>query len=301
MKFNSNRLKNVNYKLNITLNESRRNNEVITISENQLIRTLRKITEKEFDQNKLSELKIEIKKIKKSPNTKENKKRLIELENQIDLILFIPEIISLVVNDNRHYKKIVKNGLIINNEKYVRFIVGSGNARRNTVIMVQEKYFEKLICVLDNGRNPDKELVPPKYSSYFGLYNSGGWPVSTPRIVVIKDALVKRNIEVDFISENETVEKKIIENEFNLFDGQEIASVQIAQQWASDLSLDYIPSTFIVRASFIKGMCCVMDIHRFAREIAHNSFIEDVWGNSINIDDVDILISQSQFKLSELL
>ena len=67
MKFNSSRLKNVNYKLNITLNEARRNNEIITLSENQLIRTLRRITEKEFDQNKLVELRNRNKKNKKKP------------------------------------------------------------------------------------------------------------------------------------------------------------------------------------------------------------------------------------------
>ena len=65
MKFSSDRLRRSNYKINITINEARKNGEIISQAENQLIRTLFQITNREFNREDLDSIKYEIKSLKK--------------------------------------------------------------------------------------------------------------------------------------------------------------------------------------------------------------------------------------------
>ena len=44
-------------------------------------------------------------------------------------------------------------------------------------------------------------------------------------------------------------------------------------------------------------MCVVFDWKRFAREVAKVEYITDVWGNQKHINDIDVLLSVSQFKM----
>ncbi len=299
MKFNSDRLKNSNYKITIKINEARRNGEIVSQGDNAVLRAIRKIKDQPFSVEELDNLKAQKKKLARSFNDKENKKKIFEIENNIDNMLFVPEIIAVKVNDNRHYKKMISNGVHINGKEFIRLLCGAGNSRRNTVLFIDKEYFDRVDEILNNGRDRNVEMVPAKYNAYYGLYNSGGWSVSTPKMLVVKDAEIEKITKLDFVVEGtqDRIEEKEVNAKFNLFDGQGIISPRLAERWATELQLDYLPSNFIIRASFIKGMCVTFDFHRFAHEVAHNYLLQDVWGNIVDINDVDIIISQSQFKL----
>jgi hypothetical protein len=47
----------------------------------------------------------------------------------------------------------------------------------------------------------------------------------------------------------------------------------------------------------MKGMLTVIDFHRFSEEVAEQHIIKDVWGNNVNVRDMDIIITESQLKL----
>jgi hypothetical protein len=83
----------------------------------------------------------------------------------------------------------------------------------------------------------------------------------------------------------------------NVCDGQGLISPAMAKQWSEDLKLDYVGSQFIIRSSFIKGSLVCFDIHKFAKEIAKKDIIVDHYGKEWNIEDIDVLISTSQFKM----
>ena len=55
-KFQSSRLREFDYKINATLSDLRRNNEVIHLSNNQILRTLKQIINKPFSQDELNDL-----------------------------------------------------------------------------------------------------------------------------------------------------------------------------------------------------------------------------------------------------
>ena len=264
-----------------------------------MLRSLRRIKDIHYSQEEIDSLFKEKQKLKNKKTSREVFRELMRIQSSIDYLLFVPEIISVVIEDNRHYDSIIRNGLFINNRKYVRLLCGAGNARRDTVIFVAQDFEAMLKEVLNNDRK-DIPLVPAKLNAYFALCSSATLSVREPSFCVIKDCVVSRKVKVDFVEEmdgqDDIIEEKEIEAEANLFDGMGIISPEFAMTWAGDLGLDYVPSTFIIRNIFLKGMVCVMDFHAFAQQRGEY-VVQDVWGDYINIRDIDIILTESQFKL----
>ena len=94
------------------------------------------------------------------------------------------------------------------------------------------------------------------------------------------------------------IERFTIDVKQNVFDGSGLVSTEMAKLWNEDLGIsDYSPSAYIIRSAWIKGLCVVFDWKRYAREVAKKEYIKDVWGNEKHIDDIDVLLSVSQFKM----
>lgn len=298
-KISTSRLKNSNYNINLSIKDARMYGEIVSMGDSQMFRSLRIVKGITVNEQNIQELFLERKKIKRKKSSEENLKRLIEIDKEIDNVLFVPEIVSVFVENKNHYKTIGKNGFVLNNKHYVRFACGAGHARRNNVLFIDKEYFDKINNILDNDRE-DIEITPAKYNAYFALSTSASLPVSEPYFCVVPDKEIIRTERVDFIKEIEDGDDEIIEMDrditFNLWDGQGIISPKMAKQWAEELELDYVPSAFIIRSSFIKGLVVVIDFHKFSDEIGKR-FIVDIYGNTVNIRDMDVILTQSQFKL----
>src|SRR5690606_24486068 len=134
------------------------------------------------------------------------------------------------------------------------------------------------------GRDKAKELVPAKYNAYFGLYLSSSTPVTTPRFCVVKDFENKKQVKVNYVTEtpqgqDDLVEIRDIELDFNRTDGMGLIAPSFAKVWSEDLGLDYIPAQFCIRQSWTKGMLNVFDIQDFCQKKNNGNFIiTDVWG-----------------------
>ncbi len=257
-KFDSDRLRELDFRIVLTEKDALESAELVSIGDSQLLRTVRRITGNESK--------------------------------------FVPEIVSVVIRRESHYRRMIKSGLYVNGRRFVRLLCGAGNARVNTVFFVDERIEKELKYAMKNNYDENLEIVPNKYNAYFALASSATLPVSNPRFVVIDDCVTHREELVDFINPDNTVSEEVHELEFNLFDGMGIVSPKFAKQWADDLELDYLPSAFCIRYSWVKGMVCVIDFHKFAH-IHNKDVIVDVWGKEHPVDDVDLIITTSQFKL----
>lgn len=302
LKLRTRRLKEEKYKINLTLSQARENNEVVRIGDSNVLEFLRRIKKQDNYLDEVRSAEIAIKKLRKSRNTEGNKKRLESLQYVIDKYLFVPEIVSVVFDDNRHYKHIIKNGLFINGRRFVRFFSGAGNARKSTAFFIDEEYYEKMDWYIENGRN-EILINQNKFNAYYALSASGGLPIKTPRFVVVPDLEVTRPTMVDMVTESTgygidpKVEEMEIQQTFNLFDGQGICSPSFANQIAYDLELDYTPSSAIIRTAWIKGLLVTFDFHEYAKR---NKIVEivDIYGNKHLVKDLDCILTQSQFKMS---
>jgi hypothetical protein len=299
IKTTSTRLKNSNYKIDLTLTQARENGEVVSVGESQLIRSLFYLQGKIKNKEAVDSLFTEKKKLKSRRSNKTNSDKLLAIESEIDKHLFVPEIVSVIIDNNSQYDHMIKKGFLINGRRFVRLLCGSGQSRRNTVFFVDSDWEESLKELLNNGRNENIPIAPAKFNAYFALCSSATLEVRQPYFCVIPDCEVVRTETVEFVKEyddGDNVVLKTMELPFNLFDGQGIISPRLAQEWSNDLGLDYIPSTFVIRNSFLKGMVCVIDFHSFSDEIGKH-LVKDAWGNDVNIRDMDLVLTTSQFKL----
>lgn len=299
LKFNSSRLKKDKYNININIKSARKNGELIALGDNQVLRSIRKIKGKEVDFDFVNELFKERRRITRRKKCIENKQKILQIDKDIDNLLFIPEYVSVVIDKHSDYKHMIEHKFTINGKKYVRLLCGAGNARRNTVFFVQEDIYEELDKILRNGHKPLK-ITESKYNAYYALSNSATYSVSEPRVCVVPDKEIQMKKTIDFVTESEPddiIEEQERELTFNLWDGMGICSPELAKQWSQDLDLDYVPCCFCIRNYFVKGMVCVFDFHKFSREVAGKHIITDLYGKEVDTDNIDMIITESQFKL----
>ena len=254
--------------------------------------------------NKVQDIRKEMKNIKKQPTCQENIDKLKDLQHQLDKMLFIDDIVNIKVVTKKEYKQIARDGFDLNGKHYVRFMVGSGQMRRNTVSFINEELYdymqEHLMCGLDKKI---KNINLAKLSAYFALSFSSVLWVREPKVCVIKDFdTVIPNQKLNFIykdDEGKNQVKEIYKDlKLNSCDGQGIISPEMAQNWAEDMHLNYVPCSFVVRTAFVKGNLVTFDFKEYARENGITK-IKDRYGTEYNVDDIDVLLSESQFKMAK--
>ncbi|WP_137743271.1 hypothetical protein [Robertmurraya siralis] len=309
-KFKSSRLAEFNYNIQgLTFDQAKANKEVISMFDSQLFRSIRHVKGQEFDYNTLDKLKRQLKFLKKQNHSEENIRKIVEVQTEINKMLFVPEIISIIIENKAHYRYLFRNKLKLNNLEYRRLTCSAGQARSSTVIFCESEMANRLDEIFDNGRNKDVKLVPSKFNAYKGLVTSSTSVVSTPRLCLVPDYESPTNVKVNFVTETELnkddiITEKTITEMFNRFDGQGIISVEMATKWAEELELDYIPSQWCIRQNYIKGMLTTFDIKSFCKKKNHGNYIvktsyRDENGNPIlaDLSKIDVILSESQFKL----
>lgn len=223
-----------------------------------------------------------------------------KLQRQLDNLLYIDDIISVKVKSKKDYTYIARNGFDLNGKHYVRFSAGAGNLRRNTVIFINSAIFDYMQEIIMCGLNGKiKRINLAKLSAYFALSMSSVLWVRTPRVCVCKDFFTTiKDQHVNYIDQNDKVHEVIKDIELNSADGQGLVAPDMAVNWAGDMYLDYVPSSFVVRSSWVKGNLVPFNFKKYAHE--HNiDTITDRWGQVHNIDEIDVILSESQFKMAK--
>lgn len=285
-----------------TKTQARKDNNVVSIGDNIVFQQLRYLHNDFRDHHELfryvQKLRDNMHRYKKNGEYK-----LASVLNQkINQVLFVDDIVNVIIDKKKSdFNKFRVKGFYMNGIHYVYLCSGSGQIRRNTATFINEQYRDTIVkrinCGLDEKTS---SFVLAKYSAYFALAFSSIMWVRTPRVCVIKDftrMLTKQ--KVDFIlkdeNDNAYIEERIMDLELNCADGQGLVDPFFAEQWSKDMDLPYIPCSFVVRSCFIKGNLATFDFKDYAHQHGITT-IRDRWGKEYNIDDIDVLLSESQFK-----
>lgn len=301
----------------------RKNKWLVSLADSQALRTIRKIRYTRdpnitrYDAFALEELKRNKKQISRQKYSNESYNALLNINQMIDEMLFMPEYVIVTIDKKKHYSNMIKNGLMINGYNYVRLLCGAGHARNNTVVFIRHDFEQEVKQHLRNGCR-DVKITENKYNAYFALSSTATYRIDdeynkeiTPKVLLVDDCEIKMTKLVDWVKENDEFDPdlpielqnkyKVVtqekELEFNLFDGGGLIDISAARKWAAKLELDYIPSVFILRNIFIKGCLFVVDFKKFAKEIAGKTIITDLYGNCQNVLEKDIILTKSMFKL----
>lgn len=268
-----------------------------------MLRSIRDITGKKIDREQLEEWWQERDSLKKKKNSKANRQKIKELQDKIYDMMYIPEYITVVMESIKDYERIFKKGFYFNGKLYKRMSCSASQARVSTVVFVEDNIREELRRRLDNGRDLNKPLAPSKYNAYFGLYSSATKEVSKPRFCIIPDYTEVRKVDVDYVIEqpvdqDDIIEPRTIDVEFNMVDGSGLISPQMAEQWGKDLGEDYTPCQFCIRCAFTKGAVNEFDFVDWCKEENNGNYIiTDIYGNQRDLREIDVILTAGMAKL----
>ena len=305
IRIHSKRLRNSKWKLNLTLNEARANDEIISLASSETLRMIDNIVGISDRSDDVNSAKKEIKLLKRKENTAENKKKIKQKYQELDDIQFMPHYINVVIDKISDYKKIYNKGFELNGRTYYRLLGTTGGVKNSTIVFVSKDVHEELSRRIDNDRDTSVEIVPAKLEAYKALTCSSSVPVSTPKgILVVDDCEV--HFKEDVILLDDSVEedspKMTIEKNYDVSvidnDGYGLILPSAMNRWAEELGEDYLPSGMCIRNSWVKGMVFPVDFRDFSEKIVKgDGRVTDIWNNTYHIHDIELVLTTSMLKL----
>lgn len=305
-KIHSTRLRRNGWKLTLPLAEARRNDELISLADSQVLRWIDELNGFGNAENvdaRAREIKARVKQVRKLPDSAVNRRELKELYAILDEIQFKPDYMSLIIDKNKDYYRACK-GFQINGITYKRLLGTNGGIKNSTIVFVSERLADELRRRIDNGRDMNKPLVTAKLEAYKALTCSASVPVSEPNgILVVPDCVTHFSTDMLYLTdegdgEPMMEERKKEEVELNASDGFGLMCPELAERWSRELGLDYVVSGVNSRYSFEKGMVFTFDFRDFADEVAGGKYtVTDAWGNEADIRHVELILTTSMLKL----
>lgn len=314
LKVSSLTLRNNNWNYNISLDQAKRNEEVIALGDSQCLRFIRDIIGYQYTEEDIYKTKKHIKILKRKKNTDKAREEIKKAYDKLDDMLFVSDYVSIVFKSKKDFDYACKKGFYINGKKFKRLIGTTGGVKQSVVQFCNEEIHEELNRRMENGWNKNTPIVPAKFEAYKALSCSVSTPVTMPRMIIIKDGSVNIKDTVIKVSDNGeggfNVEHNVpYEAEKQFTDGAGMMTPEMAMQWAIDLGqyyidkdgnkvVDYIPSGYNTRFSYSKGVLACFDFKAFAEEVANEYMIEDCWGHMRDVREADVILTDNMMKLT---
>lgn len=301
-KINSSRLRKSRWNLTLSLAEARKNDELIALADSQVLRWLDELNGITDADERAAQIRREIKSRRKAENSVENRKAIRQLYQKLDAIQFKPDYMCLVIDKEKDYWRACR-GFSINGISYKRLLGTNGGIKSSTIVFISERHIGEIQRRINNGRNMEQKIVPAKLEAYKALACSASIPVSWPKgILVVKDFETVFHEDTIYLSDENDGEplmelQKDTEIHLDGCDGCGIMLPSLAERWSEELGLDYVMSAANTRLSFEKGMIFTFDFLEFAEKVAGKYMVEDVWGNMVDIRNVELIFTESMLKL----
>ena len=303
-KVHSKRIVEVGMNLTLDYSEAIRNQEVISLASSTTLRMIEDIVGEGWKEKekKINKTKKELKEIINKKKTNNNKKKIKEKQKELNKLTFMEDYLCVVLDTKGDYDKLMK-GFTINGISYKRLLATSGGVKKSTVVFCSERVHDQLYSQLNAERNPEKKFVPAKLEAYISLACSASYPVSTPKgILVIGDVETKFKdnvIEINGQAGGRPILQEIDDYDIKLSacDGLGLMTPTLAKRWSEEVEEDYLIAGCCLRQAFTKGMIFTFDFHQFADEVAQYELVQDVWGNTHNIKDIELVLTTSMLKL----
>ena len=248
------------------------------------------------------EIKAAIRRLRKEPNSLQNRRRIKKLYEELDAVQFKPDYLCVIMDKEKDYLRACK-GFSINGITYHRLLGTNGGVKNETIVFISDKHGDEIRKRIDNGRDMSVELVPAKLEAYKALTCSASIPVSLPRgILVVNDCETQFTSDIIYINDEADGEPVMEERpgavvDLNESDGYGLMLPALADRWAEEIGIDYRPSGVNTRFSWEKGMVFCFDFLEFAEKVAHTYMVTDAWGVQRDIRDVELILTTSMLKL----
>lgn len=284
---------------------------VISLGDNQLIRWIDEINGLNNTDERIKEIKKNIKEQKKKPKSTEVKRTISKLYKDLNDLQFRKDIVFVVMDSKKDYDRANEGFMIDFGDKesitYRRFLGTPGGIKNSTIIYVNEKLYPELKRRLDNGRNMGKELIPAKLEAYQGLVCSGSTPIPEPKgIIVVNDCITHFKEDVILIDDAEGDEPSLTYvNDYsvdhNNSDGCGLMlpeySKRVNQFLKNNDNCDDVIGGMNLRYAWTKGMIFAFDFIEFAEKVANSYEVVDAWGTVRDVRNAEVILTVSMVKL----
>lgn len=209
-------------------------------------------------------------------------------------------ILVVEVENHSDFMYVVENGVTVNENHFQRFVGTPNGLKHNTLLFVNGTILDELNKRCNCGRK-DIPIIPSKLEAYKSLTCSASQPICSPNgILVVPDCLT--HIYEDVIKIEDDVEPRItyeqnVELENNVTDGFSICTIEYMVRIAECLNLNYVPGGVCLRNAWFKGMLYPFPIMEFFEKYYGKDTVTDIWGNEHNIKDIEMITTESSFKL----
>lgn len=301
-KLHSSRLRKAKWKLTLPVAEARKNDEVISLADSQVLRWLDELNGITDAESHAREIKMEIRRLRREPNSVQNRRKIKKLYADLDDVQFKPDYLCVIIDREKDYHRACK-GFSINGMKYQRLLGTNGGVKNETIVFISTRHADEIKRRIDNGRNMEKEMVPAKLEAYKALTCSASIPVSMPHgVLVVSDCETEFLSDIIYLNDENSgepimEERKQVPVQLNESDGYGLMLPSLAKRWSEELELDYTVSGVNTRFSWEKGMVFTFDFLDFAEKIAGSYFVKDAWGNDVDIRNVELILTTSMLKL----
>ena len=121
LKIPSTKFRNNKWRVDISLQEARRDNELIQLADSQILRFIRDIKGINYTEEEINKVKLKIKKEKRKSTTDKSLERISKLYDKLDEMSFIEDYVSIVFNKKSDFDRACKKkGLFINCKKQIK-------------------------------------------------------------------------------------------------------------------------------------------------------------------------------------
>lgn len=301
-KIHSSRLRRAKWNLQLSVKQAHETKELVALNDSQLLRFIDELNQTENTSQQIAFLKKQITLCRSQKNPASTCAQIKKLYAELDDYLFKKDYVCIVMDNNRDYLKLCKNGFQINGISYRRLLGTTSGVKSSTIVFVNETLLPELKKRIDNGRNLTKKFTPAKLEAYNSLVCSSSTPVSMPNgIAVVRDCVTHFKADVIELDDSRTEQprmKYLKNKEMTLIDsdGYGIAMPQLMQRWGKEIGKDFVLPGCVIRNAFCKGAVFPIDFQKFAQQ--HQvSHITDVWGNSYPVEEIDLILTESMLKL----
>lgn len=301
-KIHSARLRKNKWKLTLPLSEARRNGEVISLADSQMLRWLDALNGVTDADEKAAWIKRELKFAKQRENSPANRRMIRSLYQELDALQFKQDYLCLIIDKEKDYRRACR-GFSVNGIRYKRLLGTTGGIKNSTIVFVNERHVDELRRRIDNGREHGVEQVPAKFEAYRSLTCSASAPVSMPRgVAVVPDAETTFTDDIvlldDAIGNEPSIEERTgYSVTMDASDGYGLMLPSLAERWSEELGLDYTVSGLNTRYAWEKGMVFTFDYLEFAEDVAGSYTITDAWGDEVDLRQTELILTTSMVKL----
>ena len=105
LKINSSRLRRERWNLALPIDEARRNEEIISLADSQVLRWIDELNGIEGADQKAREIKSQIKALRKEPVNAQNKRKMRQLYSDLDNLQYKPDYMCLIIDKEKDYHR----------------------------------------------------------------------------------------------------------------------------------------------------------------------------------------------------